>query len=74
MNWCANKTGQTINKNTLNSIFTEMDANQNNVVDRDEFIKFMFDSFKNFEDNIDFLAKDIKQMDEKITEVNFKIN
>mgnify|MGYP001457278318 FL=1 len=28
-----------------------------------------FKAFKNFEDNIEFLAKDIKEMDDKIKEV-----
>lgn len=51
-----------------------MDENGNGVVDRKEFIDFMFASFKNFEDNIEFLAKDIKQMDDKIKEVDFKLN
>ena len=32
-----------------------------------------FKAFKNFEDNIEFLAKDIKEMDDKIKEVEQKL-
>ena len=32
-----------------------------------------FKGFKNFEDNIEFLAKDIKEMDDKIKEVEQKL-
>ena len=33
-----------------------------------------FKAFKNFEDNIEFLAKDIKEMDDKIKEVELKLS
>lgn len=33
----------------------------------------MTKAFKNYEDNIEFLANDIKAMDEKIEEVNSKL-
>lgn len=33
----------------------------------------MFAAFKNAEDNIEFLAKDIKEMDEKIDDVKAKL-
>ena len=39
----------------------------------DEFIEFQFRAFKNYEDNIEFLSKDIKSMDEKIKEVQTKM-
>jgi prefoldin subunit 5 len=34
----------------------------------------MFKAFKNFEDNIEYLSKDIKEMDTKIDEVKFKLS
>jgi hypothetical protein len=33
-----------------------------------------FKAFKNCEDNIEFLSKDIKSMEEKIQEVQFKLS
>lgn len=50
-----------------------MDTNQNRMVDQDEFITFMFKAFKNFEDNIEYLSKDIKDMGAKIEEVTYKL-
>jgi len=47
-----------------------MDINQDGEIEIDEFIDFQFKAFKNCEDNIEFLAKDIKGMDEKISEVS----
>ena len=38
-----------------------------------EFIDMQFKAFKNCEDNIEFLAKDIRSMDEKILEVKSKL-
>jgi hypothetical protein len=38
-----------------------------------EFIDLQFKAFKNCEDNIEFLAKDIRSMDEKILEVKSKL-
>lgn len=54
----------------LEQIFVEMDVDGNGAIDVQEFIDLQFKAFKNCEDNIEFLAKDIKAMDEKITEVN----
>jgi len=34
----------------------------------------MFKAFKNFEDNIEYLSKDINEMENKIEEVNFKLS
>jgi len=50
-----------------------MDADQNNNIDVHEFIDLQFKSFKNCEDNIEFLANDIKSMDSKIKEVQAKL-
>lgn len=50
-----------------------MDVDGNGAIDVQEFIDLQFKAFKNCEDNIEFLAKDIKAMDEKITEVNYKL-
>ena len=38
-----------------------------------EFIDLQFKAFKNCEDNIEFLSKDIKGMEEKIGEMEFKL-
>jgi hypothetical protein len=53
----------------LEQIFLEMDTDQNGNIDVQEFIDLQFKAFKNCEDNIEFLAKDIKSMDMKIKEV-----
>jgi hypothetical protein len=53
----------------LEQIFMEMDTDQNGNIDVQEFIDLQFKAFKNCEDNIEFLAKDIKSMDMKIKEV-----
>jgi hypothetical protein len=39
------------------------------MIDVNEFIDLQFKAFKNCEDNIEFLASDIKSFDEKIKEV-----
>ena len=39
------------------------------MIDVNEFIELQFKAFKNCEDNIEFLANDIKSFDEKIKEV-----
>jgi hypothetical protein len=46
-----------------------MDANQDGQISLDEFIDLQFKAFKNCEDNIEFLANDIKSFDGKIKEV-----
>ena len=51
-----------------------MDANGNNLIDLDEFIELQFKAFKNCEDNIEFLANDIKSFDGKILEVKQKLS
>lgn len=50
-----------------------MDTDQNNNIDVQEFIDLQFRSFKNCEDNIEFLASDIKNMDMKIKEIQSKL-
>ena len=57
----------------LEQIFVEMDTDQNGNIDVQEFIDLQFKAFKNCEDNIEFLAKDIKSMDNKIKEVEVKL-
>jgi hypothetical protein len=66
-------TGQEINDEMLEQIFLEMDTDQNGNIDVQEFIDLQFKAFKNCEDNIEFLAKDIKSMDQKIKEVEIKL-
>jgi hypothetical protein len=51
-----------------------MDINHDGELEIEEFIDFQFKAFKNCEDNIEFLAKDIKGMDEKINEVTSKLD
>jgi hypothetical protein len=50
-----------------------MDIDQNGNIDVQEFIDLQFKAFKNCEDNIEFLAKDINSMDSKIKEVEVKL-
>lgn len=50
-----------------------MDINNDERVDKTEFIDFMTKAFKNYEDNIEFLSKDIRAMEEKIQEVQSKL-
>ena len=47
-----------------------MDINEDGVIELEEFIDLQFKAFKNCEDNIEFLSKDIKGMDDKIGEVS----
>ena len=54
-------------------LYIEMDVNQDGEIEVEEFIEMQFKAFKNCEDNIEFLAKDIKGMDEKIAEVTQKL-
>jgi hypothetical protein len=58
----------------LQQIFDEMDINNDQNIDKTEFIDFMTKAFKNYEDNIEFLAKDIVAMEEKIDEVKSKLS
>ena len=51
-----------------------MDINNDNQIDKTEFIDFMTKAFKNYEDNIEFLYNDIKAMEEKIEEVKMKLS
>jgi len=46
-----------------------MDINNDQNIDKNEFIDFMTKAFKNYEDNIEFLSNDIKAMEDKIEEV-----
>jgi Ca2+-dependent lipid-binding protein len=50
-----------------------MDIDNSNDIDKNEFISFMTKAFKNYEDNIEFLANDIRLMDDKIEEVKSKL-
>jgi len=65
----AKITQQEISEDMLDQIFLEMDSDQNGNIDVQEFIDLQFKAFKNCEDNIEFLAKDIRSMDDKILEV-----
>lgn len=65
----AKVTGQELSEELLETIFMEMDVDGNGAIDVQEFIDLQFKAFKNCEDNIEFLAKDIKAMEEKIIEV-----
>lgn len=56
----AKKTGQTYKEETIDEIFNDMDVNRSGGIDKDEFINGQFKAFKNAEDNIEFLAEDIK--------------
>jgi len=51
-----------------------MDVDGNEQIDLGEFIDLLFKTFKNCEDNIEFLSKDIKTMEEKIQEVAAKLS
>lgn len=70
----AKITGQELSEELLETIFMEMDVDGNGAIDVQEFIDLQFKAFKNCEDNIEFLAKDIKAMEEKIIEVQQKFN
>ena len=67
-------TGQQVDDAQIEAIFQEMDANGNNLIDLDEFIELQFKAFKNCQDNIEFLANDIKSFDGKILEVKQKLS
>lgn len=51
-----------------------MDVDKNGQISSQEFMDLQFQALKNCEDNIEFLSKDIKSMDEKIKEVEFKLS
>lgn len=42
MQSCATKTGQEIDELTLEALFEDMDINNDHVIDKNEFISFMF--------------------------------
>lgn len=46
-----------------------MNVNNDEFVDKNEFIDYIFKAFKNCEDNIEFLSNDISDFDEKLAEV-----
>lgn len=58
----------------LDQMYSDMDINNDGKISVEEFIEFQFRAFKNYEDNIEFLSKDIKSMDEKIKEVQTKMS
>jgi len=51
-----------------------MDTDGNGAIDVNEFIELQFKALKNCEDNIEFLAEDIRTFDEKIKEVQVKLS
>ena len=51
-----------------------MDVNKDGDLDVEEFLDMQCKAFRNCEDNIEFLAKDIKDFDEKIKEVTSKMS
>ena len=69
----AAQVGQELSEEHLDQIFAEMDVDGNNAISKEELIELQFKAFKNCEDNIEFLAKDINSMEEKIKEVQFKL-
>ena len=50
-----------------------MDVNKDEAIDKQEFIDMQFKAFKNCEDNIEFIAGDIKEFDMKIKEIENKL-
>ena len=70
----ARATGTRAEPELIEAIYQEMDANQDGQISLDEFIDLQFKAFKNCEDNIEFLANDIKSFDGKILEVRQKLS
>lgn len=62
--------GQVYDHEVAQNIFNEMNVNNDEGVDKKEFLDFMIKVFKDCEDNIEFLHSDIKLMNEKIKEIN----
>ena len=48
--------------------------NNDEAIDKKEFVDMQFKAFRNCEDNIEFISKDIKDFDEKIKEVKKKMS
>jgi hypothetical protein len=69
----AQMVGMDYDRMYMDNIFQEMDVDGNNIIDKTEFTELLFKTFKNCEDNIEFLSSDIKTMDEKIHEVETKV-
>lgn len=69
----AAATGQKVEPELIETLYQEMDANQDGHISVEEFIDLQFKAFKNCEDNIEFLASDIKNFDGKILEVKQKL-
>ena len=69
----AQMVGMEISPEYIDNIFQEMDVDGNQEIDQTEFTELLFKTFKNCEDNIEFLSEDIKTMDEKIREVETKL-
>ena len=69
----TNAVGMQMDEDMMRKVFEEMDVNQDGGIDVDEFVTALYAAFKNAEDNIEFLAKDIKEMDEKIDDVKAKL-
>ena len=63
MNIRAKLVGMDVSPEYIDNIFQEMDVDGNQEIDQSEFTELLFKTFKNCEDNIEFLAKDIKTMD-----------
>lgn len=59
----ARLTGLKISDEMLEQLFIDMDVNHDGEIEVEEFIDAQFKAFKNCEDNIEFLANDIKGMD-----------
>ena len=58
---------------SADQLFEDMNVNKDDYVDKAEFIEYITKAFKNCEDNIEFLANDIKDFDEKLQEVKSRL-
>ena len=67
-------TNHRYDQQACDALFDDMDINRDGSIDKAEFIDMNFKAFRNCEDNIEFISKDIKDFDEKIKEVQKKLS
>ena len=69
----ASAIGHPYAEETIDQLFDDMDVNRDGAVDKVEFLDMQVRAFRNCEDNIEFISRDIKDFDERIKEIDERV-